>query len=282
MQPGPLPAVQRLAPANPAGARRLLHHGWMLVCFSAFVRVVISRHATPHCMTLVWRPLHALFEPAPVLLMLPAWPQRVSLRLRALPFAVAPPSAPLVPVRSNQPPTRSATPSNPFLPCSLGLFLPCSASHRPTRLVRGACVNSLFTQHPINIMLPIPIPQAELAPKAAPVESGRPVQVLSGLEDASIFQWRTRIESLLIHLIGRTQALQDQLTRIERRFGMCSSSFLEAAEQCEANRPTADFHPAPLTVLCAGPEVHTRQPQEGRKSPANNHSGELSRGSGMM
>ncbi|KAJ4459317.1 hypothetical protein PAPYR_4607 [Paratrimastix pyriformis] len=57
----------------------------------------------PHCMTLVWRPLHALFEPAPVLLMLPAWPQRVSLRLRALPFAVAPPSAPLVPVRSNQP-----------------------------------------------------------------------------------------------------------------------------------------------------------------------------------
>ncbi|KAJ4452558.1 hypothetical protein PAPYR_13241 [Paratrimastix pyriformis] len=28
----------------------------------------------PHRMTLVWRPLHALFEPAPVLLMLPAWP----------------------------------------------------------------------------------------------------------------------------------------------------------------------------------------------------------------
>ncbi|KAJ4455511.1 hypothetical protein PAPYR_9545 [Paratrimastix pyriformis] len=78
----------------------------MLVCFSAFVRVVIARHATPHCMTLVWRPLHALFEPAPVLLMLPAWPQRVSLRLRALPFAVAPPSAPLVP-RSQQPAPRS-------------------------------------------------------------------------------------------------------------------------------------------------------------------------------
>ncbi|KAJ4455623.1 putative Serine/threonine-protein kinase ppk5 [Paratrimastix pyriformis] len=37
---------------------------------------------------------------------------------------------------ATSPPARSATPSNPFLPCSLGLFLPCSASHRPTRLVR--------------------------------------------------------------------------------------------------------------------------------------------------
>ncbi|KAJ4453641.1 hypothetical protein PAPYR_11828 [Paratrimastix pyriformis] len=37
-------------------------------------------------------------------------------------------------------PARSATPSNPFLPCSLGLFLLCSASHRPTRLVRGLLV----------------------------------------------------------------------------------------------------------------------------------------------
>ncbi|KAJ4457442.1 hypothetical protein PAPYR_7026 [Paratrimastix pyriformis] len=32
----------------------------MLVCFSAFVRVVISRHATPHCMTLLlWSPVRS-------------------------------------------------------------------------------------------------------------------------------------------------------------------------------------------------------------------------------
>ncbi|KAJ4454593.1 hypothetical protein PAPYR_10641 [Paratrimastix pyriformis] len=33
-------------------------HGWMLVCCSAFVRVVISRHATPHCMTLTHPFIH--------------------------------------------------------------------------------------------------------------------------------------------------------------------------------------------------------------------------------
>ncbi|KAJ4454468.1 hypothetical protein PAPYR_10828 [Paratrimastix pyriformis] len=32
----------------------------MLVCFSAYVRVVISRHDTPHCMTLLlWSPVRS-------------------------------------------------------------------------------------------------------------------------------------------------------------------------------------------------------------------------------
>ncbi|KAJ4458573.1 hypothetical protein PAPYR_5534 [Paratrimastix pyriformis] len=91
----------------------------------------------PHCMTLVWRPLHALFEPA--------CPSDAAGLANECLSASVPCRSPLPhrqllwsPFAATSPSLVQPLPATTPLPCSLGLFLPCSYSHQPTRLVRGA------------------------------------------------------------------------------------------------------------------------------------------------